>query len=314
MRVLIADDDRITTTMLSKTLQLWRVDVVVAHDGLSAWNAMNEVRPGLAIIDWMMPELRGPDLCRRLRAEPSLAHMYVILLTGRNTREDLVAGLDAGADDYIVKPFDRDELRARVHVGIRVATLQERVAEHVAELQLARDELALLASTDGLTGLNCRRRWLELATAEIARYRRYDRPFSVLMLDLDWFKHINDTFGHNAGDEGLRRFATLLRECSRASDVLGRIGGEEFTILLPDTSMADAEQVANRIVERCREIVVAAPAGDAKFSCSIGVAEVSPTDDAIEGLLRRADAALYEAKRCGRDRVKTVQDFPGVPA
>ncbi len=151
MRALIADDDRGTTAILSKALQRWHVEVAVAHDGSAAWNLLNEGHaPALALIDWMMPGVDGPELCRRIRATPTLAHLYVIMLTGRDSRADMVMGLDAGADDYIVKPFDAEELRARVHTGIRVATLQERLAERVLELQSARDELARLASTDAL--------------------------------------------------------------------------------------------------------------------------------------------------------------------
>jgi len=138
MRALIADDDRVTTAILSEALRRWNVEVAVAHDGQAAWELLGAGDgPALAIVDWMMPGIDGPELCRRIRQAPALAHMYVILLTGRHSREDVVAGLDAGADDYVVKPFDADELRARVHVGIRVLKLQERLAERVAELQAA---------------------------------------------------------------------------------------------------------------------------------------------------------------------------------
>jgi DNA-binding response OmpR family regulator len=138
VRALIADDDRVTTAILSESLRQWNVEVAVAHDGQAAWELLGAGDgPALAIVDWMMPGIDGPELCRRIRQDPSLAHMYVILLTGRRSREDVVAGLDAGADDYVVKPFDADELRARVHVGIRVLKLQERLAERVAELQTA---------------------------------------------------------------------------------------------------------------------------------------------------------------------------------
>ena len=147
MRALIADDDRGTTAILSKTLRRWNIDVTVAHDGTAAWDLLRVAGPSLAIVDWMMPGLDGPELCRRIRQDPSLGHMYVILLTGRDTRADLVAGLDAGADDYMVKPFNAEELRARVQAGIRVVTLQERLADRVAELQSA------LSRVKQLTGL-----------------------------------------------------------------------------------------------------------------------------------------------------------------
>ena len=148
MRALIADDDRGTTAILSKTLQQWNIEVAVAHDGNAAWELLGSGEgPSLAIVDWMMPGLDGPELCRRIRQDSSLAHMYVILLTGRDSRADVVAGLDAGADDYVVKPFDAEELRARVNVGIRVLTLQKHLAERVAELQSA------LSNVKQLSGL-----------------------------------------------------------------------------------------------------------------------------------------------------------------
>ncbi len=148
MRALIADDDRATTAILATTLERWNIEVAVAYDGNAAWDLLGAGDgPSLAILDWMMPGLEGLELCRRIRQEPSLAHMYVILLTGRDSRTDLVAGLDAGADDYVVKPFDIEELRARVNVGVRVLTLQERLAERVTELQAA------LSNVKQLSGL-----------------------------------------------------------------------------------------------------------------------------------------------------------------
>ena len=137
MRALIADDDRINTTILSRALAGWKFDVTVAHDGESAWDATRAHAPHVAIVDWMMPALDGPDLCRRIRQDPSTAHMYLILLTSRDSRADVVAGLDSGADDYLVKPFDPEELRARLHVGVRVLALQERLADRVTELEAA---------------------------------------------------------------------------------------------------------------------------------------------------------------------------------
>jgi len=186
MHALIVDDDRGTTAILARQLKTLDVEPIVAHEGDAAWTLMNGTpRPSFAIVDWMLPGIDGLELCRRIRKSVPLAHMYVILLTGRDSRADLVAGLDAGADDYVVKPFDNEELRARVQVGMRVLKLQERLSERVDELQAARDELARLASTDALTNLTSRRRWLELATAEFERYRRYDRPLSLLITDLD---------------------------------------------------------------------------------------------------------------------------------
>jgi two-component system, cell cycle response regulator len=303
MRALIADDDPVTRAILIKALKPWDLELTVAADGTEAWEALSSGQPPeIAIVDWMMPGMDGIELCRRVREYPALAGIYVILLTGRGSRTDLVAGLDAGADDYMVKPIDTEELRARVQVGIRVANLQGRLADRVTELQGARDHLARLVSTDALTNLYSRRWWFELAATEFSRCRRYDRAFSVMVIDLDYFKQVNDTFGHDAGDKLLRAFADMLQIECRQSDILGRLGGEEFAILVPETPVGAAQPIASRIREACRNVKVTAPAGDdVTCSCSIGISQVQSDDDDIDDVLRRADAALYEAKRSGRD-------------
>jgi len=300
MRALVADDDRMTAEILSRTLRRWNFDVVTVADGAAAWEYLKAASaPTLAILDWMMPNLEGAEVCRRVRKELPLANLYLILLTALESRSDVVAGLDAGADDYVIKPFDAEELRARVQVGVRVLTLQ-------AELRAARDEFERLASTDSLTGLCSRRLWFEQGAIEFDRSRRYGRPLGLLMADLDFFKRVNDTFGHETGDEVLRRFAQVLRDQCRRSDVPGRVGGEEFAVLLPETPIRAAQEVARRIVESCRRVTVPVPGAQVTFSCSIGVTEMTPADDAIEKSLQRADAALYQAKRSGRDRSATL--------
>jgi len=303
MRALIADDDPVTRAILIKALKPWNMEVTVATDGTEAWEAISSGQPPeIAIVDWMMPGLDGIELCRRIREYPALAGIYVILLTGRGSRMDLVAGLDAGADDYMVKPIDTEELRARVQVGMRVANLQGRLADRVVELQGARDHLARLVSTDALTNLYSRRWWFELAATEFSRCRRYDRAFSVMVIDLDYFKQVNDSFGHDAGDKLLRAFADMLQTECRQSDILGRLGGEEFAILVPETPVGAAQKLAGRIGDACRAVKVVTPAGDeVTCSCSIGISQVQNDDDDIDDVLRRADAALYEAKRSGRD-------------
>jgi two-component system cell cycle response regulator len=307
MHAVVADDDRAATAILAKALQRWGVEVTVVHDGDAAWQAVTSgTPPDLAIVDWMMPGLDGIELCRRIRAETSLASLYVILLTGRATRSDLVAGLDAGADDYMVKPIDAEELRARVQVATRVATLQRRLNERVSELQLARDHLARLASTDALTGVYSRGWWFELATNEFARNRRADRAFSLVAIDIDFFKKVNDTHGHDTGDRVLQRFAEMVRHECRQSDIVGRLGGEEFALLLPETSLPAAEATARRIIEACRALVIPSKAASVRFTCSIGISEVQRDDQSLEDVMSRADFALYDAKRSGRDCWKSA--------
>jgi len=307
MRAVIADDDPVATAILSRALERWGIDAVSAPDGEAAWNLLTAgPAPALAILDWMMPGLDGIEICRRIRRTPALAGLYVLLLTGRNGRADLVAGLDAGADDYMVKPIDTEELRARVQVGIRVATLQGRLADQVTELEAARDHLSRLVSTDVLTSVYSRRWWFELASVEFSRWQRYESRFSLMVIDLDFFKRVNDTFGHGVGDEVLKQFANvLIREC-RGSDIVGRLGGEEFAVLLPQTPVRAAQDVGRRILDACRRLIVQTPNGDVKFTCSIGVTEATDTDPALESVLERADTALYQAKRNGRDSIDSL--------
>ena len=305
MRAVIADDDRTTTAILSKALTQSGIDVAVADDGMAAWQLLNApAAPSLAIVDWMMPGLDGIELCRRVRRSPSLAGLYMILLTGRNSRSDMITGLDAGADDYMTKPVDADELRARVQVGRRVLGLHRRLAEQVSELQSARDHLARLVSTDVLTNVYSRRWWFEQTSTELSRCIRYGRTFSLLAIDLDFFKQVNDRFGHEGGDRLLQQFADMLRRECRQSDIIGRLGGEEFAVLVPETTLADAKHVAARIVAACRELTLGTgvSSGTAASSCSIGISQLRDDDMTVESVLRRADRALYCAKKRGRDR------------
>jgi two-component system cell cycle response regulator len=303
MRTLVADDDLIITTILSNALSRNGMQVTVAHDGDVAWQALNSLQPpGLVILDWMMPNLDGLELCRRIRSTPRLAGTYVILVTGRDSREDLVAGLEAGADDYMAKPINMAELQARIKVGVRVAKLQQSLAQNVKELSSTRDHLAHMASTDVLTGVFSRRWWFDTAEKEFGRARRYERTFSLLMADLDWFKQINDTYGHEAGDRVLNQFGDMLRKTCRKSDVMGRLGGEEFAILVPETSAEAAQNLATRLIEACHALIVDPSAGAGRCSCSIGVTEVRADDEKLDSVLTRADQALYAAKHAGRNQ------------
>jgi len=264
--------------------------------------------PEMVIVDWMMPGLDGIELCQRMRNNATLSTTYVMLLTAKTKRVDLVAGLDAGADDYMTKPIDPEELRARVQVGIRVASLQRRLAEQVNELQAARDHLTRVASTDVLTELKSRRGWFETAASEFSRSRRYKRAVSLLIVDLDFFKRVNDTYGHDAGDRLLQTFASVLRLECRQSDVVGRIGGEEFAVLLPESTVRAAQRLAGRITAACRTLRVETAAGQVGCTCSVGISELRPDDFTIDDVMRRADVALYEAKRAGRNCWKAAAD------
>lgn len=292
-------------------------------DAAGAVEAAERVKPTVILQDLVMPGIDGLGLVARYRANAATRDISIIVLS---SKEDPTVKRDAfrgGANDYLVKLPDAIELVARIRLHSRAylnqiqrddayRSLSESqrqlveanatLADRISELQAVRDELARLVSTDALTGLCSRRRWLELAAAEFDRLRRYGRPLTLLMADLDYFKRVNDTHGHDVGDDVLRRFAEALRSVCRQVDASGRIGGEEFAVLLPETSAAGGAQVAQRIVEACRTIGVSTAAGTLTCSCSVGLAESVDGDHGIEDLLRRADVALYDAKRSGRDR------------
>ena len=302
MRALIAEDDVTSRTMLQAILARWGYDLVVVADGLAAWEALQrDDAPRLALLDWMMPGMDGLEVCRRVRARETAEPPYLIILTARGDKADIVAGLEAGADDYIAKPYDSGELRARLGVGRRVIELQERLRFALAEAQR-------LARTDPLTEVHNRRAILGLLDAELARAARGNGPLSVSMLDIDHFKRVNDTFGHAAGDAVLCECARRIAAAIRPYDIVGRFGGEEFLLVINTNGV---EPCTNPF-ERVRAAVADAPfpvgPGGVLITVSQGVACWNGTESG-EQLVHRADTALYRAKENGRDRV----EFAGAP-
>jgi two-component system, cell cycle response regulator len=301
-RVLVADDDPSTRLLLRRALERAGLEVVEAEDGDQAWNLLTRgVSPQLAILDWMMPGVDGLELCRRLRSLPSDNYVYVVLLSARDQKQDLLAGLEAGADDYLAKPFDREQLEARLLVGKRIVAMQ-------AELQQAKQQLWLLATHDSLTGVWNRRGILEILQRELARTdRRPEEPVSVLLADVDHFKSINDSLGHAAGDRVLAELAKLLGRKIRSYDALGRYGGEEFLLVLPRTTTDQAHMVAERLRQATAEANLGFYDTAVQVSVSIGVATSSPEGrDSPADILCRADEGLYLAKRSGRNRVQVA--------
>src|SRR4051794_17238522 len=227
MRVLAAEDNPVFQSMLRSMLNKWGYSPIMARDGNEAWRILeSENAPRLAVLDWMMPGIDGVEICRRLRSLNPEPYIYILLLTARTESQDLIEGMDAGADDYLTKPFNAHELRVRLHAGRRILDLQE-------ELLKAREALRKQATHDGLTGLLNRTGILEKLDDELSRATRTGTPVSVLMADLDLFKSINDTRGHLAGDAVLREAARRLKAAARRYDSVGRYGGEEFLIVLP---------------------------------------------------------------------------------
>ncbi len=295
-KILVADDDPVSQRMLQSFLRKWGYEVIAVSSGSEALRILEGPdAPPLAVLDWMMPGMEGPEICREIRKDAERAYTYVLLLTARSQKEDLLKGLEAGADDYLTKPFDAQELRARLHVGRRILDLQH-------HLLAATDELRFRASHDMLTGIPNRGTILEAVNRERARQIRDGGSFGVILADLDHFKAVNDTYGHLAGDVVLKEAALRMRSCVRSYDSVGRYGGEEFLIVVPAGDGASTGAVAERIREAVSAKPVMTEAGPISVTASLGIA-VSVDRDAKE-VLRSADEALYYAKARGRNRVE----------
>jgi two-component system, cell cycle response regulator len=307
MKILIADDSIVSRHLLDATLRRWGYEVVVACDGNEAWQILqSENAPKIAILDWMMPGLTGPEVCRRVRAtaKDKDIYTYILLLSSKSQREDLIEGMESGADDYLTKPFDQHELQVRLRPGVRILELQH-------ELISAREELRDQATKDFLTRIWNRSSILDILSRELQRGIRENRPVGLVLADLDKFKSVNDTYGHFAGDAVLREFVRRMSGSIRPYDAIGRYGGEEFLIVLPGCDVNVTEKQA----ERMREALANDPMWfneEAQLvTCSFGATAWVPGITATEeALIRVADDALYAAKRQGRNRV-VFQPFSG---
>jgi two-component system, cell cycle response regulator len=295
--ILIADDDPIARSMLRALLTKWGYKVISAHDGLEAARILEgSDPPQLAVLDWTMPGAEGPAVCQRVRALPERPYVYILLVTARNERGDLLSGLESGADDYLTKPFDTEELRARLLVGRRILDLQN-------NLITTREELRFKATHDALTGIANRATVLEAANRERARQVREKGPFGIVLMDVDHFKLVNDGCGHLAGDAVLLAIAQRIASCVRPYDTVGRYGGEEFLVVAPLSDAPGTMALAERIRMHIESAPVEAVVGSIRVTVSCGVA-VSDGNTPIEteGLLHLADEALYRAKAQGRNR------------
>jgi two-component system, cell cycle response regulator len=302
MRILAAEDNPISQSMLRSMLTKWGYEVVMAGNGNEAWRILQSPdAPRMAILDWMMPGQDGVEVCRRLRSKGQEPYTYVLLLTARTDSQDLVEGIDAGADDYLTKPFNSSELRARLRAGRRIVELQEQLLE-------AQEALRQRATHDGLTGLYNRGAILDILRQELARAGREPQPFSILMADLDHFKDVNDVYGHLVGDDVLRESARRMKGAMRSYDSLGRYGGEEFLAVLPGCDDSDAWVLGERVRQTIRGEAFQTNRGLLSITCSIGCA-TQPMGGSCDAdwLIRLADAALYGAKHGGRNRTEAAK-------
>jgi two-component system, cell cycle response regulator len=298
-KILIAEDDPISRRLLEVFLTRWGYDVAVAASGTEALDLLDQIdAPRLAVLDWMMPGLEGVQVCRKIRERKDRPYVYILLLSARAQKEDLLLGLESGADDYLTKPFDAPELRARLHVGQRILQLQD-------GLMAAGAELLFRATHDSLTGISNRGVILDILRREYSRQVREGGSFGIVLLDVDHFKSVNDTYGHLCGDTVLQEVVRRVTSTVRAYDTVGRYGGEEFLIVAPSSG---AEGIL-RLSERVRLAIEATPikmdALEISVTVSLGLAvssEAAPLDPKL--MLSTADEALYRAKADGRNRSK----------
>lgn len=289
--ILIVDDNPDKLGLLEAAFSLAGYNVNTATDGDEALAAIESYQPDLVITDVMMPRMNGYELAQRIRANPLTKFIPVIMQTAASKRvEDLRRASEVGALGYITDPTDLDLMLAR--------------ARTLLEFKAYLDSCEEAAFTDHLTGLANRRRFERQLEREVGRVLRFERPFTLLMIDIDNFKNLNDTFGHDAGDDAIRRISRVLREGTRGIDLAARIGGEEFAVLLVETSQAAGMEVAERLRVAIRHLQTPS---EARITASFGVAECPTDAQTASGILKAADVALYEAKRNGRDRVVPMQ-------
>lgn len=294
MKVLIAEDDIITCRALERNIKDWGYDVALARNGEEAWTAIKNGDIRLAILDWTMPKMDGLEVCHKIRQEcqeNNSKYTYIILLTGRDLQEDVITGLSAGADDYMTKPFDPLELKVRLQNGERIISLE--------------DSRLIQANTDSLTKQWNRNGILERLDEEFARSLRQRTCLSTIMLDIDNFKQINDLHGHQAGDEVLIQIATRLKGNIRRYDKLGRYGGDEFLVIVPDCRLDKTKIIAERLRKAVGAKKIKIAGGMLEVSISLGCAtSQDPTRLSPQKLIERSDKALLLAKRRGRNRVQ----------
>jgi diguanylate cyclase (GGDEF)-like protein len=305
LRVLAVDDSPFSRKLLEHALKTQPYEVAFAKDGQEALASISEFRPNILITDWMLPDLSGPELCRRVRKDSKSGYTYVILVTSNVDKESIVEGLAAGADDYLTKPFHEKELVARIGVGRRIIEMHREIEEKNELLEAA-------ARTDFLTGLPNRRAVEDYAAKQLGGAVRHGFPLWVILADLNKFKMVNDQYGHLAGDEVLKRFSAILKKNTRTSDICGRLGGDEFILVVTHVPVGHITNLAERLGATFTIEEFTFDGQNVQMTSSFGVGGFEhPEKPEFRHLLARADAALYEAKTDGRVRVNTKNTAGG---
>jgi two-component system, cell cycle response regulator len=296
--VLVVDDSPVYRKLVEQVLSSEAYSLLFARDGAEAMKLYEERSPCLVITDWMLPDFSGFELCLRIRSDDTRPYTYIIVMTSNTEKGNVVKGLEAGADDYLTKPFDPGEMLARIGVGRRIIDLNRELAAKSLRLEEA-------ARTDPLTGLPNRRAIEEWAGKQLRGATRHGFPLWVAVGDIDNFKSINDSFGHDAGDIVLKTFADVLKKNTRASDICGRLGGDEFLVVITHVDREHVEATVNRFREQFVALSFPLQGQSVRVTASFGVTGVQSKDAQDFGsLVRKADQMLYEAKRAGRNLVR----------
>ncbi len=304
-RILLVEDNKIEATATQRFLESSGYEVVWVEEGTQALKTAKTERIDCILLDLLLPDINGTEVCRWLKGNEDTRGIPIIMLTVKRSMEDKVSGLQLGADDYLPKPYDEIELNARIYASLRTKGLQDELRARNRELEQALERMEVMAVTDPLTGLFNRRKFESVTENEYTRTRRYGSPLSCVMIDIDHFKSVNDEFGHRTGDHVLSEMAAIIRRNIREVDVAARWGGEEFVILLPETTLKSADFPARRILEQTAGGSLAGlPVG--RVTVSVGIA-CAPADeiDSHERLVDAADMAMYDAKKKGRNQIAT---------
>ncbi len=306
--ILVVDDDIVSRTVMKKHLNKAGFEVITAGNGKEALHLFDESFCPIVLTDWMMPEISGPELCKMLREKKTAGYVFIILITARDSKTDIVSGLESGADDYLTKPIHPDELVARINTGIRILSLEQ-------SLRNANEEIRLLSITDALTGCFNRTYLSDRFSQEITRSQRYGHNLSIVLTDIDHFKRVNDTYGHQVGDMVLKAFASCVSSQIREKiDWAVRYGGEEFLIVLPETTSSGAGIMAERLRKAVEGLEVIHDGQSIKITASFGGASVdfggTSRDErslTMEQLINLADEQLYKSKNEGRNRISLME-------